>query len=258
MLSMCIITTVTTTFWFAIIWGGWPFTAIIRRPVAAGLSLLAASYVVNYLLFRLFFNFGFMQNAPEYVRALDPHGLFSAWDVVVVQVTTISAMFLMLNFESWPLSKQPVLVRQPLLGTIWTAMVLGIGAVALYVGEGLLRMEAPVFMVRAPIPFIFGTIIVLNMMQDSLFGGLSQPLKGLLNTVSAAVIGAALARLFTALAPLVSGHIASGPPGYVFQIWLASALLAVTFPFLIIFADLFQFWPLRRARQGKPVRPDRA
>jgi hypothetical protein len=177
---------------------------------------------------------------------------------VVVQVTTISAMFLMLNFESWPLSKQPVLVRQPLLGTIWTAMVLGIGAVALYVGEVLLRMEAPVFMVRAPIPFIFGTIIVLNMMQDSLFGGLSQPLKGLLNTVSAAVIGAALARLFTALAPLVSGHIASGPPGYVFQIWLASALLAVTFPFRIILADLFQFWPLRRARQGKPVRPDRA
>ena len=258
MLSMCIITTVTITFWFAIIWRGWPFTAIKKKPVVSGLCLLAASYVVNYLLFRLFFNFRFMQNAPEYVPALDPHGLFSAWDVVVAQVTTISAMFLMLSFELWPLSKQPALMRQPLLGTIWTAMVLGIGAVALYVGKGLLGMDGPVFMVRAPIPFIFGTIIVLNMMQDSLFTGLSQPLKGLLNAVSAAVIGAGLARLFTALAPLVSGHMASGPPGYVFQIWLASALLAVTFLFLIIFADLFQFWPLRRARRGKPVRADRA
>jgi hypothetical protein len=246
MLSMCIITTVIIAFWLAIIWGGWPFTRLLKNPVVAGLSMLVASYVVNYLLFRLFFNYGFMKDAPVYVPALDPHGLFNAWNALVVSVTTISVMFLMLSFELWPLAKRPALMRQPLLGTIWTAIVLGIGAIAVTIGEGLLRMDAPVFMVRVPIPFIFGTIIVMNMMEDSLFARFSQPLKGLLNAAAAAVIGAALARLFGALAPIISGHVEPGPPGYIFESWLASALLAVTFPLLIIFAELFQFWPLVR------------
>ncbi len=251
MLSMCIITTVVIAFWLAIIWGGWPFIALMKRPVKAGLSMLAACYVVNYLLFRLFFNYGFMQGASVYVPALDPHGLFNAWNALVVFVTATSAMFLMLCFDLWPLAARPALMRQPLLGTIWTAGVLGIAAIAVFIGEGLLRMDAPVFMVRVPIPFIFGTIIVLNMMQGSIFAGFSQPLKGVLNACTAAVIGGALARLFGALEPIVSGNAQSGPPGYVFEIWLASTLLAVTFPFLIVFADLFQFWPLRRTEREK-------
>jgi hypothetical protein len=251
MLSMCIITTVIIAFWIAIIWGGWPFSTLIKNPVAAGLVMLAAGYVVNVLLFRLFFNYGFMRDTPMYVPAQDPHGLFNAWNAVVAYVTVISAMFLMLCFELWPLSKRPALVRQPLLGTIWTAIVLVIGAVILLIGEGLFRMDAPVFMVRVPIPFIFGTIIVMNMMQDSLFAGFSQPVKGLCNAAAAAVIGVALSRLFGALAPALSGNVASGPPRYMFEIWLASALLAVTFPFLIIFADLFQFWPLRRGEGNR-------
>jgi hypothetical protein len=35
-----------------------------------------------------------------------------------------------------------------------------------------------------------------------------------------------------------------GPPTYDFEIWLASALLSVTFPLLIFYAEFFQFWPL--------------
>ncbi|HVO37733.1 MAG TPA: hypothetical protein VMV03_01780 [Spirochaetia bacterium] len=36
-------------------------------------------------------------------------------------------------------------------------------------------------------------------------------------------------------------------PTVIVIVWIASALLAVTFPFLIIFADLLQFWPLASA-----------
>jgi hypothetical protein len=246
MLSMCIISTVIIAFWFAIILGGWPFIMLMKNRVVASLSMLVASYLVNYMLFRLFFNYAFMKASPVYVPALDPHGLFNAWRTLVVYVTTIGAMFLMLNFELWPLTKRLVLMQQPLLGAIWTAAVLGIGAIALLIGEGLFRVDPPVFMVRVPIPFIFGTIIVMNMMQNSLFARFSQPLKGLFNTAAAAAIGFSLARLFGALAPIISGHVESGPPGYIMEIWIASSLLAVTFPFLIIFADLFQFWPLTR------------
>jgi hypothetical protein len=35
-------------------------------------------------------------------------------------------------------------------------------------------------------------------------------------------------------------------------LWLANALLAVTFPFLVIHAAFFNFWPLRQAEVVVP------
>lgn len=59
-----------------------------------------------------------------------------------------------------------------------------------------------------------------------------------------------------ALAPLVSGRVNPGPSSYDFEIWLSSALLAVTFPFLIFFADFFEMWPLKRAAAAVPERAE--
>lgn len=216
--------------------------------------MLVASYAVNYLVFRAFSSFAFMASDPAYLSAMDPHGLFNAWRSLVFQVTTSGAMFLALNFELWPLSRRPALVRRPMLGVIWTAFVLVAAAAALLVGVGALRMDPVIFMVRVPIPIVFGTIIVATMLQDSVFARFSQPLKGLLTSVVSAAVGVGLARLFGLLGPSISGPLPSGPPGYGFEIWLASALLAVTFPFLIIFADLFGFWPLRRDKPQKALR----
>jgi uncharacterized membrane protein AbrB (regulator of aidB expression) len=112
-----------------------------------------------------------------------------------------------------------------------------------------MKMDVASFMVRVPIPFIFGTIIVLNMMHGSLFGKLQQPLKGILNAIASAAIGVILARIYEALAPIVTGKVNPGPPSYDFEIWLASALLAVTFPFLILYAEFFKMWPLHRERR---------
>jgi hypothetical protein len=88
---------------------------------------------------------------------------------------------------------------------------------------------------------------VLNMLQGSLFRRVDQPARGILSALTAAVLGVALARIYGALAPVVTGTVNPGPPGYEFEIWLASALLGVTFPFLIFFAEFFQMWPLKRA-----------
>jgi p-aminobenzoyl-glutamate transporter AbgT len=116
-------------------------------------------------------------------------------------------------------------------------------------------MDVVSFMVRVPIPFVFGTIIVLNMMHGSIFGKLAQPLKGLLNAIASAAIGTVLALLYGALAPLVTGKVNPGPPSYDFEIWLASALLAVTFPFLICYAEFFKMWPLHRESRQSPLPP---
>jgi hypothetical protein len=247
MLMMCSIVLVVVTFWATIMWGGWPFTTFIKNPIAAGLAMLVSCYVVNYLLFRLFFNYEFMQGAPVYVASLDPHGLFNANLAMVFYMSAIGIMFLMLHFDLWPLTNFPGVMKQPVLGLVWTLICLALGGVLFYIGVYALKMDPLQFMVAVPIPFIFGTIIVLNMLQNSLFARHKQPLRGIFNAIAAAVIGVLLALGYTALAPSLSGKLAPGPPGNDFERWLASALLGVTFPFLVFYAEFFKFWPLKKA-----------
>ena len=246
MLAMCSIVSVVITFWGAIMWGGWPFTKVIKNPVAAGLALLVACYIVNYALFRMFFDYGFMQGAPVYVAAQDPHGLFPAWNALVFYLCCLAAMFLLVNFDLWPLTTMPGVMRQPVLGVAWTICAVVIGGIAFYIGVVAMGTDVVAFMVRVPVPFIFGTIVVLNMLQNSLFAKQTQPVKGALNVVAVIAIGSALSRIYGALAPTVTGVVRPGPPTYDFEIWLASALLSVTFPFLIFYAEFFKFWPLRK------------
>ena len=108
-------------------------------------------------------------------------------------------------------------------------------------------MDVMAFLVAVTVPYIFGTIVVLNMLQNSLFRNLTQPVKGIANVIAVVVIGSALAQLYRALAPTITGALKAGPPTYDLEIWTASALLAVTFPFLIFFAEFFKFWPLAKS-----------
>jgi hypothetical protein len=248
MLVMCTIVSVIITFWLAIMWGGWPFTAMIKSPVAAGLALLATCYLVNYALFRVFFNYEFMKGAPVYVPALDPHGMFNAWDALVFYLTVIMIMFVTLHFDLWPFTKSAGLMKQPALGMVWTLVSFALGGAIFYVGVAVLRMDVVSFMITVPVPFIFGTIVGRNMLQGSLFGNAKQPVKGILHAASAAVIGTLLAFAYHSLAPIVTGTLKPGPPSYDYEIWLASALLGVTFPFLIFHAEFFKLWPLQKQR----------
>jgi hypothetical protein len=229
MLIQFTVISVVTMFWLSVIWGGWPFSAWNFNPTAAAIATLAACYALTFVSCRLF---------------LAPDGLFNAWSALTVQVTGLVVMFVMLNFDLWPLVRQQAVMRQPLLGLVWTAIALGGALILFELGTGMAGMDPVVFLTRVPIPFIFGTIIVVNMFQDSLFGRLTQPLKGIANTVASAVIGSALAQMYGALAATVTGPLLSGPPTYEFEIWVASSLLSVTFPFLIFFAEFFRFWPL--------------
>ena len=46
--------------------------------------------------------------------------------------------------------------------------------------------------------------------------------------------------LYGRLMGVVTGALGSGPPAYQSEIWLASALLSVTFPFLIFYAEFLR------------------
>ena len=79
-------------------------------------------------------------------------------------------------------------------------------------GIAVLGMDPVAFMVRVPVPFIFGTIVIQNMLKGSLFAAWAQPAKGILNVAAVIVIGQALAGLYAALAPVVRGRGTPGPP----------------------------------------------
>ena len=62
-----------------------------------------------------------------------------------------------------------------------------------------------------------------------------------------------LAHLYTALMPIVTATLASGPPGYDLEVWLANALLSVTFPFLIYYARVLRILAADKAAHRTPV-----
>lgn len=244
---------VPTTFFMAIAFRGWPFTRLSRNMGIAGFLLLVTAYVLTYALFRVFFNYDFLQGAPVYLQSA-PRGLFNGVTALVFYVTMLAGMFLVLHFDLWPLTGTPRLMGQPVLGIAWTviAAIAGALVIALTVGRGVDPMYV---LTRVTAPFIFGTIVVLNMMQGSLFARMSQPLKGLASAAAAAAIGAALSQVYGAVAPaVVGGTLPSGGPGYEYELWLVNALLSVTFPFLIFHAAYFDFWPLIPARAASPER----
>ena len=100
-------------------WGGWPFNLFGKDPLVAGITLLAAAYVITWVIFRVFFNYDFLQGAPVYLASA-PQGLFNAVSALVFYVTALAVMFLVLCFDLWPFTKVPSLMQQPVLGLVWT------------------------------------------------------------------------------------------------------------------------------------------
>jgi hypothetical protein len=236
---------VPMTFWLAIMWGGWPFNLLSSDIKVAGSALLGGAYLVAWIVFRVFFDYMFMQGAPVYLTSA-PHGMFDAVSALVFIVTALAAMFLLLCFDLWPFTLAPPVMQQPALGLVWTLVALLIAWLAMFVGVTAMGTDPMAFLVSVTVPFIFGSIIVLNMFQNSLAGRMAQPSRGIVNTLLVIVIGQALAMLYRVAAPPLAGPLAQGPPTYELEVWLANALLSVTFPCLIFLATYFGFWPLTR------------
>ena len=236
---------VPTTFWLAIMWGGWPFTLFGKDPLVAGVALLAGAYVITWVIFRVFFNYDFMQGAPVYLASA-PQGLFNGVSTLVFYVTALAVMFLVLCFDLWPFTRVPSLMQQPMLGLVWSIVCAAGAWIVMRIAVSSMGMDPMSVLTQITAPFIFGSILVLNMFQNSLYAKFAQPVKGMLNAITAAVLGVALYVVYCLVSPYVSGQLTSGPPGYDFEVWVANALLSVTFPFLIFLAAYFAYWPLAK------------
>ena len=251
-LAQCVIISVPFSFWLVVMWGGWPFTKI-RSPLLGGFAILVATYALAVLVFTTLFNYDFLKGAPVYVASLDPQGPFDAWTALVFIVTCMAAAFLILHFDLWPFTTKPQLMRQPVLGLVWTLAAAVISALVCYLGIGVVGMAAPTFLTTVTVPLLFGSIVVLITLEGSLYRGLRQPLRGVVSAATAAVVGIGLARLYVAVSGTLTGDVAWGAPSFEGEVWLASALLAVTFPFLAYHADYFGMWPLKAAAKSTSV-----
>ena len=243
--SICVI---VTTFFWTIGFGGWPFTAMTRNTVAAGLATWAGCYVVGFAIYWVCADFSYLQGAPVYVAQADPGGLFPAWNVVVYYMTALTVLFVWLSFDLFPITGSPALMTQPVRGFVLVVSSLLIGFTLYTFGVYMARVQVVEFLLRVPIAFIFGTILVLNMCQNALIAG-GQPGKGLMNVFMAAIVGSVLLAAYQQLQPALSGAIPPGPPEIQreqFQVWTANALLSVTFPLLVFYAAYFNFWPLSK------------
>jgi hypothetical protein len=247
---------VPTTFFMVIAFGGWPFTRLSRNMGKAGAMLLVASYLLTYVLFHAFFNYDFLRGAPVHLASA-PAGIFNGVVALVFYVTVLAGMFLMLHFDLWPIRASPALMKQPALGVVWTLIALAAGAIVMWVTMALLSLDPMYVLTRIIAPFIFGTIVVLNMLEGTLWASLRQPLKGLASAITAAAIGCVLAQLYGLTDQMIVGtELSSGPPDNLYEVWLVNALLSVTFPFLIFHAAYFAFWPFADRAEGA-VRPGR-
>jgi len=252
--SICVI---VTTFFWTIAFGGWPFTALIKSPVAAGLATWLGCYALGFAIYWLCCDFTYLEGAPVYIASADPKGLFTAWNVVVYYMAALTILFAWLCFDLWPLTSNPGIMKQPTLGVVLVGASLILGYAMYYCGVYLMSIQNVEFLLRVPVAFIFGTILVLNMCQNGLFKA-AQPGKGVMNVAFSAVIGSVLMIAYQQLQPTLSGPIPPGPEPFqreMFQVWTANAMLAVTFPFLVFYAAYFNFWPLTKpAPKEAPVR----
>ena len=216
------------------------------------------AYALTWVIFRVFFDFGFLRGTPVYLERLDPKGLFMAWKSAAFIVTAGAVLLCFGLFEFWPLSafavKRPALGREPLFGLLSGAVVLVVTLVVWGIPVGLAGVDPVVFMTRAPVAVIFGVFIVQAIFQGVGFSRFAQPLKGVAMTAAVIALALAVQVIYGAAARVIAPGLKAGAPSYELELWLATSMLGVTFPVIVVFCDGFGFWPLRRTAKTRPAR----
>ena len=238
-----------------IVFGCWPINKLTNSTLLLGLGTLVYCYLVDFLLFKLFYNYSFFSEAPFYAQAFDPGGLFNGITALTFAVTAAAMVMVLAMFEMWPVTKLVKSGKQPLVGIVGTAWVLLISAILYYLFVGLIGMEPMDFMVQGPVCIIFGAFLVDNMMQFQLFAHMQQPLRGLAKFAICLIGALVMYRLYEWALPLFVGKdLPAGPEnGYLKEAWIATAMLGVTFPIINVVAGAFEFWPIKRVSKELPI-----
>lgn len=255
---MYLILTVPVTLWLIVIFQTWPFSKLSANPLVTGGLVLVAAYAISYLIYRTLFDFGFLAGAPVYDFSLDPGGALMAWYPLVAAVATVDFILIAILFDFWPLgllaARFPWLGFQPWFG-ILAGVLVALGTAGLWwVGVLLLKMDIVLFQALVCVPFIFGLFIVLVMFDGVPTLQARQPWRGVQLTLLAGLLSFICLTIYRGIAEK-SFQLALGSGTYELELWISSAMLAVTFPAMVLCANYFEFWPLssRKTQQEASV-----
>ena len=240
--SHYVVIVVPTTFWLAIMMGGWPFnpeSARTRRssesPRASGAtSLLTSCFASSSTTTSCKARRCISQSAPkgcsmEYPRwcSTSPRWRSCSWCCVrLVAAHEVSGV-----------------MKQPVLRVVWTVIALAGAAVAFSIGVTGAGGRPDGVLTQVTVPLSSGRSSFSSMLQNTLFCR-DDAAQGVMNTIAAAAI-AHPRQPVRVVDPHGDGP-RLWPAGIRREIWLANALLSVTFPFLIYHAVFFGYWPRPR------------
>jgi hypothetical protein len=226
----------------------WPFSKVTRSSSQIGLMVLAATYGTVVLIARVCFSYIFLRDAPFYDSVLDPKGAFDARYAVTMLVASVGSMLALVALDFCPVRKLaqvfPMFERQPWRGLASLGVVALMTAVLWLVCVIWWRMDIATFQAEVCVSFIFGMFVLLEMLQGKIFPRVDQPLKGCLVIGVAALIAIAAYALYGSVAVQLRG-LADLSSSRALETWISTAMLAITFPGMVVFANFFEFWPLR-------------
>lgn len=242
------IITVIVTLWLIPIWECWPFNKVSENPTTFGLLLLVSVYPIAYVLWTIFFDYSYLGEIgfKNYYEDIDPKGMFDMWQALTFAVTTSGVVIVHTLFDFWPINKLCGRAVQPLRGIISAVYILLVSWFIYYLFVTLLGMDQVDFMIRVPVCMIFGSLLVNNMMQGGLFINMPQPVRGLMLMVCCVFSAVLMRELYAFASTLHAGYeLGTGPKnGFAQEIWIASAMLGVTFPIIFVVSGFFNFWPI--------------
>ena len=243
------ILTIVVALWIVPIWQCWPFSLLSKSPVVIGVLTLIGIYIFAFALWYVFFNYDVMSGAPFYDAARAPSGFFDFWPALVFAVTTGAVIILHVPLDFWPLSKIAG-KGQPVYGLVSGLYVLVISVIVQWFAVSVIGMDVVDFMVKVPVSLLFGVFLTCNLVQFGLFPNMKQPMKGLCVLALTIVAAVLIYKFYEMMSVLINGQaLPSGPEGnWAKQIWIASAMLSVTFPIVLIVSGFFDFWPFKRMK----------
>lgn len=250
-LMMFIILSVVMVMWQLLVFEGWPFTGLGSRQ--QGWAMLIASYLLAYLCYSLLFDFSRLPGIPAQWIDLAPAGRFDPWSAIVFAITTLGVLFAMQLLEFRPFSSLKSgnhrCGRQPWYGLLLGSAVLVITVALFTLVTGYFRADPVAFMVRGPVSFLFGLFLILDATANQALATIRQPLRGVLLIVLSLAVGALMCGCYEWFMHWRVSRIDSGAPGYGAELWLANAMLSMTFPLILIYCHFLDYWPL-----GNPAR----
>jgi hypothetical protein len=220
--------------------------SLVKNPLATGFGVLLTSEIGCYLIYKICFNFGFLRGAQVYVAALDPQGLFKCLEGARLLCHDRRGDVLDRGFRTLASNY----VSQ-------SDAAAGVGhCVEHYCGRAGRYCVLPRSRSRWNGSYdISGTSsgalhFWIDYCSEYVSGYVVSEARAAYKGYRDHSVGRcgwiAAHGTYGVLAPTVTGTLRTGPPGYDFEMWLASALLAVTFPFLIFIAEFFKLWPFQK------------